>query len=215
MIFHHLRPKDMRRKSAEIDLSKDEQIQFARDVLLSSSSYKRPEMLAGAHRVVKKYSQQSQAKIKAAFDTLGIDWSEGPSQEEATLDVSVTYGGDGEMQAGSYEVVRVTVTNRGEKTLYQLGALTTSENQILDDGEFFFGKLAPGETRYFERRVWVLTGYPSEEAPVDIQFRDVDNPSLFSQRVKVPVKGTLLPKFSWKVDFDDDPWQWGWNPPSG
>ena len=141
--FSYLRPKDMRRKSAEIDLSKDEQIQFARDVLLSSSSYKRPEMLAGAHRVVKKYSQQSQAKIKAAFDTLGIDWSEGPSQEEATLDVSVTYGGDGEMQAGSYEVVRVTVTNRGEKTLYQLGALTTSENQILDDGEFFSGKLAP------------------------------------------------------------------------
>ena len=201
--FSFLRPKDMRRKSADIDLSKDTQVQFARDILLSAPSSRRPEILAASHRIVRKYAAESQEDIKLAFKGLGIDWSEGPLSMDTTLDVRLSMSDDDELSAGTYEVIRVEVTNKGTETLYQLGALTSSKNQILDDGEFFFGKLEPGETRSFDRRVWVLTGYPSEETPIEISFRDGANTPIATHLMRVPVLPKAIPQLSWSWSLDD------------
>jgi len=201
--FTYLRPRDLRRKSADIDLSKDEQVQFARDVLLAASNYRRPELLASAHRVVGRYEKKGQRAIEEAFSQLDVDWSSGPSREAADLEVTVDFGKDGVLQAGQYEQFTITVTNNGPETLYQLGALTKSENQVLDDGEFFYGRLGPGETKSYSRKVWVLTGYASEEAPLEIQFRDSENMELFHYSPTVRVKDEKLPHLSWNWRLDD------------
>ncbi|HEY8041396.1 MAG TPA: peptidase S41, partial [Polyangiaceae bacterium] len=52
-----------------------------------------------------------------------------------------------EVTAGEGMTLKVTVTNKGPTTLYRLFGTTKSEDPLLDNKEFIFGRLEPGKSR--------------------------------------------------------------------
>ncbi|MBT3220510.1 MAG: hypothetical protein HN348_15595, partial [Proteobacteria bacterium] len=202
--IRYLMDKDFerRRRSAALDLSKDYEVQFARDVLLEAPSYHRAEMLASANKVVERHRRDGEKEIEQAFKEIDIDWSSGPSVSKPALDVKLDLGEDGQLIAGEEETIALEVTNTGNETIYRLAA-TVDENEVFKGREFFFGKLAPQETRRFEHQVKLVHGYPTESSPVTFDFRDGTNKDLLSIDAAMSVSSQPLPELSWSWSFKE------------
>ncbi len=191
-----------RRKTAEIDLSKDFEVQFARDVLLAAHGSRRADVLASAAPVVAKYQKEGDTSLAAAFTTFGLDWTTGPAVQKADLDVKFDLGADGVIVAGEEENVVLEVTNRGTAPISRLSAIATFEGDY-SPREFFFGKLAPGETRRYEQPVALNVGHPTELAPVQFSFRDVSGVEIAHRQARLPVQGQALPRMVWQAALSD------------
>jgi carboxyl-terminal processing protease len=197
------RPVDIRRRSAELDLSNDYEVQFARDVLLSSPSWRRGEILAALSRVVGRHQLSGERDVEEAFGELGIDWSSGSTPAEPSLEVRFDLGEDSRLIAGQEERVGLEVTNIGSEPLYRLVGISESENENLDGREFVFGHLAPGVTLRFGHRVRLVDGYPTEMTPVTFSFRDASGDKVATVYERVPVEGRALPSLAWSWTVDD------------
>jgi carboxyl-terminal processing protease len=189
-------PDRSRRRTGDLELSDDYEVQFALDILTASGSAKRAEILLGVESVVAGYTRDSALDLEAAFDGVGIDWSDGVSPTSVELDVRFDQGDDGRLIAGEEELVTLEVTNLGEEPLYRLVALG-AEHELLDNREFFFGRLDPGETRSWQQRVRVDEGYPSEVSAAVFRFRDASTDEVAEHRTRVEVVGHELPRFAW------------------
>lgn len=201
--LRYWRPVELKRRSrAEIDLSDDFEAQFARDVLLASTSPRRADVLAAAAPVVAKYEKQATATITEKFSLLGLDWADGPSAKKADLDVKFDLGADGVLVAGQEERVALEVTNRGSTPIYRMSAIATFEGDY-GPREFFFGKLMPGETRRYEQPVTFVAGHPTELAPVNFSFREGSGAEIAHREARLPVQGAELPRLTWQVQVSD------------
>ncbi len=190
-----------RRKTADVDVDDDVEVQFAREIILTSPSARRSDMLASVAPVVSRYQRKWDGEIKAAFKTVDLDWADGPSQNSATLDVDFAVEGDA-LQAGDEHVVTLTLKNTGDEPLYRLVATSSTDVEFLDGREFVYGKLSPGESREYTHTVRLVDGYPSELTPVTFQFRDTKNKDLLTEVIEVPVQGKDLPAFSWSYSLE-------------
>ena len=119
---------DGAQKTDRRDPKKDFQIMFARDVLLASHGGRRADVLRDAATVVNSRAKQEATKVEGAFkERVGIDWSAcaNPANPKVKLDVSV--GDDGVLDAGKFEVVRLTLTNQETRPLCQVAGVVRSE----------------------------------------------------------------------------------------
>ena len=92
------------------------------------------------------------AGVSELMDKEGIDWTIGPAHPRdgsTSLRLGVERGS---LTAGSEDEVKVTVTNLGSRTLYQVGAVAL-DHELLDGREFLFGRLEPNEQRTFSTPV--------------------------------------------------------------
>lgn len=201
----YLRPKDMRRRDSTLKhLRGDPEVRFARDVLLAAGRRSRTaDILASAGSVVESMRRQGDNDIQSAFEEIGVDWALGPSLEGAELSVALDLGPDGQLVAGEAEKVWLEVTNRGESPIYRLSAVSTSEAELLEGREFFFGRLDPGETLRWSQNVVLNEGYPSERTPVGFTFRDAGNDTLATWQTQLPVSGRALPRLAVSVAPSD------------
>jgi carboxyl-terminal processing protease len=193
-------------KGAELDLTQDFEVQFARDVLLSAPSARRADVLASAGAVVSKQAKVETKKIEDAFAKLKLDWSAAspstPVASSPKLSVKLDLGPDGVLVAGREEPVGLTITNTGADTLYQVSAIATFEEDY-QPREFFFGKLAPGESRTWTSPLRLATGHPTEQMPARIEVRDQSGAAVLVQQARVPVQGTSLPRLEWSTSVRD------------
>jgi len=183
----------------------DVQVQMARDVLLAAGrSWRRTDVLEAAGRVVQQLGVRGSSAVKEALAELDIDWTDGAPGSRTALPVEVVLdlGEDGALVAGEEELVGIEVTNVSTEPLYRLAAVT-HDHGLLDGAEFFFGRLDPGETRRYERRVQVVEGHASEVAPVTIDLRDAGDDSLGEVAASVVVEGRELPRFAWRWSVND------------
>jgi len=188
----------------DVNAQSDWEVQFAREVLLAAPGYRRPEVLSGAGGVVARHGSEEQSLIQAAFAKLGIDWSAGPLPTQPQIDVHLDLGPDDQLVAGQSEDIGLVVTNLGTEPVFQLSAVSTSDNPYLDHREFYFGRLAPGETRRVAARVKLQDGYPTELAAAKIQLRTPDDDDLADVQALVHTQGRPLPAFSYEVALRDD-----------
>jgi carboxyl-terminal processing protease len=186
------------------DPASDWEVQFARRVLLATKGSRTADLVAGASSVVTAASEEEARRLVAAFNVVGLDWSPGNNAEHLDLAVALDLGADGVVIAGVAEEVSLVVTNNGKEPVYQLSATSRSENPWFDRGEFYFGKLEPGETRRFPRRVVLADGYGAEAVPVDITFRDPGHNELATAQAIVRTERGDLPRFTYRVDVKDD-----------
>lgn len=201
----YLRPQDLRRKdSSLVHLRGDPEVRFARDVLIASGGrFRRSEILRSGASVVSTYRTAGERDIERAFQGLGVDWSLGPGLEGPNLEVALDLGEDGQLVAGESETVWLEVTNRGDAPVHRLAAVSTSDAEILDGREFFFGRLEPGETLRYAQHVVLNDGYPTEHTPVTFTFRDAGSSELFTWEARLPVEGRSLPRLGWSWTADD------------
>lgn len=201
--IRYLRPSEMKgRKSAQLDVSTDFQVQFARDVLLAAPDARRADILAAAAPVVAKYDKQGDQALVDAFQKIGLDWADGPAVPKADLSVTFDLGADNVLEAGVEEPVGLVVTNNGSQPIYRLSAIAKFEGDY-SPREFFFGKLAPGETKRYVQPVQLAAGHPTELTPVGFSFRDAAGVEIAQKQARLPVQGEPLPHLTWQATLSD------------
>lgn len=204
--LRYLRPErdDEERVSSSIKPAEDWEVQLAREVLLAARGPRRAEVLASAAAVIDRRQREEADRLAAALGGVGIDWTPGKNPADPKLEAKLDLGPDGRLQAGEEEDIALVVTNRGTEPIFQLSAVTESENVWLDRREFYFGRLDPGETRRYVQRVSLPDGYGSEVAPVELTFRDPSDDELTSAPELVRTEGRALPRFQYTLALKDD-----------
>ena len=183
----------------------DAQVQMARDLLLAAGTqWRRTDVLQASGRVVQQLARRGNEEVEAAFASLGLDWTDGApgSRQVLPVAVDVHLGDDGHLVAGEEAVVTVEVTNTSAEPLYRVAAIAR-DHGVLDGAEFFFGRLEPGESRRYERRVTIADGYGSEVAPLTLELRDAGEGALGEVRSSLHIEGRELPRFAWSWEVDD------------
>jgi carboxyl-terminal processing protease len=192
-------------RGAHSDPMDDWEVVFARDLLMAAPGTRRAEVLAGAGPVVNRYIQSEAQHIEVAFDEQGVDWAAGPQPDDADLSVSLRLGDDGVIRAGEdgEEVVQLEITNRSDAPVYQVMAISESSIEWLDQQEFFFGRIEPGETLSWPRRVRLPEGYRDEVGEVAFKVRDLGGEVLAEKRQLVRTVGHPLPQFQYELSVVD------------
>ncbi|MEC8192720.1 MAG: MXAN_5808 family serine peptidase [Myxococcota bacterium] len=194
---------DEEREGVGIDPADDWEVQFARDVVMAAPGPRRAETLRGAARVINRRRVEQSRALAGAFDAVGIDWSEGSVGANAQLALELDLGDDGVLIAGEHELIGLTVTNTGTEPLYRVSAVTESENPWLNQAEFYFGKVPPGESRTYRQRVALHSGYPSSSANVTVKVQDADRELLTQKVIRVETRGKQLPLLNYSVEMFD------------
>ena len=183
----------------------DPQVLAARELILKAPYAKRSRMLAEAPGVLKGFFTGQEEALSAGLAEQGIDWSTGPaSKTSPKLTTHLEVGSeDGLLEPGRKARVTLSVTNDGAEPLYQLRAVT--EGDFFHGREFFFGKLAPGETRSFGLDVtpWLWLTSRTEEVTFHF-FTDHDEvqPTPFKGRLQV--RDIPHPRFAFSYRIVDD-----------
>ena len=204
--YHQALEEDDAPRSDRTDTSKDWQIQFARDLILAVPSGRRAELLSSAGSVVSRHVPREQERIATAFRTVGVDWSPGVLPAEVDLAVSLDLGEDEVLVAGqdNEETFTLRVTNNGPEALHQVLAVSSSDLDWIDGEEFYFGHLAPGETRAWPMSVRLVDGYRDQVGQVDLSVQDGDRNVLSEDTLLVRTVGQPLPSFAWEIELSDE-----------
>jgi carboxyl-terminal processing protease len=186
------------------DPRKDFQVMFARDVLLAARGARRADVLRDASSVVNARSKQEAGKIEKAFtERAGIDWTPCANPTSANVKIDLALGEDGVLDAGQLETVRLTVTNQDTRPLCQVAAVAKSGNDALDGVEFYFGKIAAGESKSFDTKVRLVDGYPTELSTMDITLLDAARHELARTSLAARTRGIDLPRYAWSYSYSD------------
>ena len=199
-------PDADRPRTAEVDVSDDWEVNFARDLILASpEEANRAEVLASVGKVVSTHQDRQHDEIEKAFGVIGLDWEEGPAVKTAVLDVQLDLGSDNVLKAGkeNAETIHLRVTNTGSEPIYQLMAVSEASMEWLDGDEFFFGKLDPGETRDWPTTVQMIDGYRDEMGEVAFHFKDAGGEDVLVSDHMVRTVGMPLPQFAWSYEILD------------
>ena len=196
--------EDEENTSDDEDLSDDWEVQFARDLLLSAPGHRRAEVLAAAGPAVVRHTEAEVERIRLAFEEQGVDWSTGSQPDEPSLHVELDLGDDGVLRAGGdhEEVVWLRVTNTGDEPVHQLMGMSSSSVEWLDEQEFYFGRIDPGETRSWPRRVRLPEGYRDEVAKVQLDLT-AGQDDMGSEELLVRTVGQPLGKIDYTLTLSD------------
>jgi carboxyl-terminal processing protease len=185
----------------------DFEIRLAQGLLAEAGeTWNRPDLLKALQPELEKVAEREFDTIKRDLRKLGVDWSRGPTQKKATLDVKVsTTPGNAPLEAGDELSITVTATNRGDETLHQLKAISESDHGVLDDREFLFGKLAPNQTKKWKVNVTIPKDAPSRHDVVKLRFSDVQHEfDVDGAELAVNVVGNERPQFGFSYDVQDE-----------
>jgi carboxyl-terminal processing protease len=189
------------------EFTEDYQIRFARELLESVGNRSRAAMLEGATKFLEERQATEEKRLTERMKELGIDWSTGPSDASAKLDVrlDLTQGAAGErIEAGSDVVAEATVVNVGDAPVYRARAVIETEHGAFKGREFLFGRVDPGQTRKWT----VSTKIPRTEA----SRSDILHLKVATGAGELPVDTSLAvvtryvphPQFAYTFAFDDE-----------
>jgi carboxyl-terminal processing protease len=189
---------------SQYEVKEDFEVLFARDFILAAPFVDRDRMLREAHRFVEQKKRQEEARIDAAIEALGIDWSPGPTPKAPQLGAVVKPGPSQKIIAGEDTDLELTVENRGTEWLKRLRAWTESDNPFLDRREFAFGAIKPGEKKSWKVQLKMPKDITSRRDNVKIRF--FDDHGALPETVDAELNFVELPRpafaFGWQV-IDD------------
>lgn len=185
------------------DFEIDFEIDFARQMLRAvGTTWERPGMLTQSKQILDRVTEEQLLRIQEQLRVRNVDWSAGPTVLQPLSVVIDTNKRANRVDAGQTIEVTARVTNNGTEPLYRVRADSRSDYPLLDDREFIFGRIAPGQTREWTLKIDV----PSEDASrVDEMVLKLwaDTVDLETEaRTKLQVHGLERPHwgFSWWID---------------
>jgi len=156
------------------EVEEDFQTKFAEQIIRKVKNEDRKKMLDEVKDLVAGADTEEGKKIQTALAGIGIDWSlapaDGKPQAAVTFNIQSTAGQV--LKAGEEVKLELQVHNIGKAPFYQLIASTESENFMLKNREFIFGKLNPGETKSWTVPIKVPAASLRREDKVLFVFRE-------------------------------------------
>lgn len=184
----------------------DFEIRMAQQLLAQAGTeWNRAKLIEKLQPELQKVSDAELTRITAELSKQGIDWTRGPSATKPELDVKVTTSAaKGLVKAGEELIMTVSATNKGNETFHQLKAISKSDSATLDDREFLFGKLTPGQTKLWKVKMTVPKDSPSRHDIVGLEFSDAQNIYAdIKSDAQVRVVGADRPQFAFSYDIID------------
>ncbi len=199
-------PTDRKREETALDALRLPQVQAAKAVLLETASTSRDDLLAAARKVLPGVFAHREAELGEWMAANGMDWSKPPAgpHEDARLTVELkVQSDDGALAPGADTDITLAVTNEGTEPLYRFRAVT--DGDFFRGREYFFGRIAPGETREYtvtaRPRLWLN----ARTERVEWRFfasGDVKLPAPFVGSLRI--KEALRPRFAYSWALIDD-----------
>ncbi len=184
-------------------LQEDFSIRLATKLIQKAPSWERQAMLKTLQDVITQQQALEDQAITTALRALGIDWTLGPKGEPPEISTSVQL--NKEVVKGGEEIrMTITVTNKGTSPLYRLSARTESENFVLADKEFIWGKILPGESKSATVAMQIPKGVLSHQEEVTVKFQEYYNHTPSDLKHMVTIQGLPRPKFSYAYQIIDN-----------
>jgi carboxyl-terminal processing protease len=198
-------------------------LRFSRELLVQAKRPGRRELLRDASAVIEATTAKEMARVEQELKALTIDWSVGKDELPAgsVAEVAIeakTDRKDNEAIAGEPFNVEVTVENKGKFPLYQVRALTKSDNRLFSERELLFGKLMPGEKRVAKTTLGVCRTnketekrecrlpdtLPERADGVKIELADAHNHNFPKGELRTQVKPIEAPLLAYTVQVADN-----------
>jgi len=184
----------------------DFEMRLARDLILRvGGSGARDEMRRNAQAFLDTTQAAETAKIGAALAKRSMDWAAGKNAPgnipRVTLETSAKQGA---IKAGDDLAVTVTLENTGDSPLYRLRAMTDSDSRTLDDMEFVFGTILPGNKRSWTTKVTIPKDEDERVDEMTLTVHSDDNPDPLVRHVeRLRTRALDRPHFRWAWQVDD------------
>ncbi|MEC9396609.1 MAG: hypothetical protein VX475_03305, partial [Myxococcota bacterium] len=186
----------------------DFEINLAQKLLVAAGDkWKRPEMIEAIKPELASIGDKESDAIRAELAKQAVDWSKGPKVEEPSFkfayELSVPPGET--FKAGTSATLTARVTNTGKQPFHQLKAITDSDNGILSDREFIFGKIAPGETREWKVDIKLPQDMSSRTDMVFFELSDAHTTYNKRESASFPIaiEGKPRPHFGFVYAIED------------
>jgi len=225
VVMRYYLPVDVRRRLREAGPDENEENEREEEFLthfgqvLAARAHRaqRRQMLEDARPTLDQIRNEEMQKTIGELSRLGVDWSVGSDQGASAVEVvASTDAPNDTVVAGSPLKLRVRVTNTGTATLYQLRALTKSDNPLFDERELVFGKLAPGETREWSASLELCTTrndvrecrvprwITDRSDAIRIRFAEAHDHVPSEAQVRTTIRALERPQFSYVTQVADD-----------
>jgi carboxyl-terminal processing protease len=207
-------------EDVEENESEDEFLtRFSAELLSRAQLPGRRELLREATPVLDATRAKEMQRAEAELKRLGITWSSGPDRGPSQVDVQLsTNRPDNVGIAGQPFELRAQVTNRGQAPLYQLRAITKSDNPLFNERELVFGSLAPGETRRWsttlgfcrtdeeskERKCTLPQALIDRADGIRVEFSEAHGHAPATAEIRTRVQALPTPEFAYTVHVADN-----------
>lgn len=227
VVLRYYLPEETRQRLREAspeDVAENEKeneflTQFSRGIISHATTAGRQQLLRQGAQVIEEARSHEMAHAVAELKKLGVDW--GVGKDEGPSDVAIevaTDRPDNVGRAGEAFELRVKVTNKGKAPLYQLHAVTKSDNRLFADRELVFGKLAAGETRSWsttlgicktepggtKRECTLPKSMPDRADGIRVELEEANGHAPKPAEVRVRVRALPLPVFAYTVQVADN-----------
>ena len=188
------------------EIEEDFQIKFASDLIRNSQSAKRKAMLENAKGLLGPTTAAEDKKIQDALAGIGIDWSKQDSggKPEAQVTFNILSSAGQVLKAGEEVKLELKVHNVGEGAFNQLIASTESENFMLKNREFIFGKILPGETRSWVVPIKIPAAALRREDKVTFSFREGNGKVPENFQTVITTEPLPRPTFAYKYEVSEE-----------
>lgn len=181
----------------------DFEIDFARQILRSvATTWERPAMLTQSKAIIDRVTEEQLLKIQEQLRQRNVDWSAGPTVIQPLQVELRTNKTNNRVDAGESIEVTARVTNTGTEALYRVRASTRSDYALLNEREFVFGRIGPGQSREWTTKLDVPSEDSSRVDEMVLKFW-ADTVDLNTEaKVRLQVHGLERPHwgFSWWID---------------
>ncbi|MFO1462588.1 MAG: MXAN_5808 family serine peptidase [bacterium] len=188
------------------EVEEDFQIKFAEQILRKVDSADRKKMLAETKDLVANVANEEDKKIQTALAGVGVDWSLSPAagKPQAAVTFNIQSSAGQVLKAGEEVKLDLQVRNVGQGPFYQLIASTESDNFLLKNREFIFGKLNPGESRSWTVPIKIPAAALRREDKMTFVFREGNGnvPEKFQSMVLT--EPMARPTFAYQYELVDD-----------
>lgn len=188
------------------EFHEDFEIRFAQQLLSKAGkAWRAPDLLGSIKSELAKISEREMKKIEQELTSYKIDWSPGENPEKADVDLELTTSSkDNRVDAGEKIEITATLTNQGERTLHRLKAIAASDNMVLDDREFLFGTVKPGESKSWTVEVELPEEMSSRYDPLTLEVSGPEH--TYAEVVSDPIRivGKAHPQFAFSYEVDDE-----------
>ncbi len=188
------------------DLAGQFEVRLARRILgavdRSGATADRKAVLPAARKVVAELDLSEKHLIAEAFSGLGVDWSL-PAADGQEPRLTLAFPGEFTIQAGSKASLSLTVRNEGEGTAYQVWGDTDSENPLLKNLDFAFGRIEPGEEKTWTADLDVPKSAENRWDTLTVSLKSARQETAGTFTGSAMIRSMVTPDFEYSYTMED------------